>query len=78
VWQWRHHGCRLDGEREVDADLVREIVREELERIRAEIDDDEWFQRHGRPDDTTEIFEEVALGADFVDFLTLVAYQRLP
>jgi malate synthase len=78
VWQWRHHGCRLDGEREVATDLVREVTGEELERFREEVDDDDWFERHGRPDDTRAVFEEVALGADFVDFLTLVAYERLP
>jgi malate synthase len=78
VWQWRHHGCELDGEREIDSDLVQEVVAEELDRIREEVGDDDWFQRQGRPDDTSEIFEEVALGADFIDFLTLVAYERLP
>ena len=78
VWQWRHHGCSLDEDREIDADLVRDVVADELERIREEIGDDDWFRRQGRPDDTSAIFEEVALGADFIDFLTLVAYERLP
>src|SRR5829696_6759105 len=77
VWQWRHHGCRID-DREIDSDFVQQVASEELERIREEIGDDDWFQRQGRPDDSREIFEEVALGADFVDFLTLVAYERLP
>jgi len=52
-------------------------VTEELERIRSEIGDDEWFEREGRPGLSREIFEEVALAEEFVDFLTLPAYERL-
>jgi malate synthase len=52
-------------------------VTEELERIRSEIGDDEWFEREGRPGLSREIFEEVALADEFVDFLTLPAYERL-
>ena len=51
----------------------------ELERIRTEIGDDEWFETQGRPQESRELFEQVALsGADeFVEFLTLPAYERL-
>jgi len=31
----------------------------------------------GRPDDTREVFERVALGEDFPEFLTLVAYDKI-
>ena len=78
VWQWRHHECRLDEDGTIDAEFVQQVVGEELDRFREEVGDEDWFQRQGRPDDTRAIFEEVALGADFVDFLTLVAYGRLP
>ena len=78
VWQWLRHECTLENGREISRDLVRELETEELERIRGEIGDDEWFKREGRPDLSREIFEEVALAEEFVDFLTLPAYQRLP
>jgi malate synthase len=77
VWQWVRHGAELDDGRTVTPDLVRALATEELERIRREVDDDEWFFTQGRPDDSRELFEQVALGDDFVEFLTLPAYERL-
>ncbi len=79
IWQWVRHGATLDDGRTVTPELVRELATEELETIRAEIGDDEWFQREGRPDESRAVFEAVALsGADeFVEFLTLPAYEKL-
>jgi malate synthase len=77
VWQWVRHGATLADGRPVTADLVRELATEELERIRSEIADDEWFEREGRPRESRELFESVALGEEFVEFLTLPAYETL-
>jgi malate synthase len=77
VWQWVRHGAELDDGRTITAELVRELETSELEKIREEIGDDEWFEREGRPDLSREIFEEVALADEFVEFLTLPAYERL-
>jgi malate synthase len=78
VWQWIHHGEVLDDGRPVTPDLVRELAGEELERIRSEIGDDDWFYEQGRPDLSRALFERVALsGDDFVEFLTLPAYEEL-
>ncbi len=41
------------------------------ERVREELD------RSGSADDAREVFEEVALGEELVDFLTIPAYERL-
>jgi malate synthase len=77
VWQWVRHGVELDDGRTVTPELVRELETDELERIRREIDDDEWFHSEGRPELSRELFELVALGDEFVEFLTLPAYERL-
>ena len=77
VWQWIHHGCTLEDDREVTRELVQEIEAEELERIRGEIGDDEWFKHEGRPDQSRALFEEVALAQEFVDYLTAAGYGRL-
>ncbi len=77
VWQWVHHEAQLDDGRTITPDLVREFATSELERIRRELDDDEWFYSEGRPEISRELFEGVALSADFVEFLTLPAYERL-
>jgi malate synthase len=78
VWQWVHHGATLADGRRVTPELVRELALDELERIRGEIGDDEWFETQGRPDLSRSLFERVALsGERFVEFLTLPAYEEL-
>jgi malate synthase len=51
----------------IDADSVHVFEDAELERLRD----------GGRWDDAREVFEQVALGEDFVEFLTLPAYDHL-
>jgi malate synthase len=78
VWQWIRHGVQLEDGRTVTPDLVRDLATEELEKIRTEIGDDEWFEREGRPRESRALFEQVALSGDeFVEFLTLPAYEQL-
>jgi malate synthase len=78
VWQWIHHGEVLDDGRPITPELVRQLATEELEKIRGEIGDDEWFETQGRPDLSRSLFERVALSGDeFVEFLTLPAYEEL-
>jgi len=77
VWQWLHHQRRLEDGTTVTPELVERIEVEELERIRSEIGDDEWFINEGRPDRSRRLFERVALSDDFLPFLTLPAYAEL-
>ena len=77
VWQWIRHGATLDDGRKITPELVRELEDSELEKIRSEIGDDEWFEREGRPKLSKELFERVALGEEFIEFLTLPAYEEL-
>jgi malate synthase len=76
VWQWVHNDVVLDdtGEK-VTADLVRSVADEATGEVREEVGDDAFDK--GRWADAREVFEEVALADDFVDFLTLPAYARL-
>jgi malate synthase len=78
VWQWVRHGATLADGRAITPELVRDLALDELERIRGEIGDDEWFETQGRPDLSRSLFERVALsGERFVEFLTLPAYEEL-
>ena len=70
VWQWVRHG-------KFTVDQVKRAEDEELERIRGEIGDDEWFEREGRPRESRMLFEQVALAEGFPEFLTLPAYDYL-
>ena len=51
------------------------MLDEEMDKIHAEVGDEVWEK--GRPDETRAIFERVALGDDFPDFLTLPAYELI-
>jgi malate synthase len=76
IWQWTRHGALLADGRPVTPELVRRILDEEMERIRGSVGDAVWAE--GRPDDTRRVFEEVALGDEFPEFLTLRTYPLLP
>jgi malate synthase len=75
VWQWIRHGVRLEDGREVTAELVRATIDEELEKIREAVGDEVFAK--SRPEEARALFEQVALGDDFVEFLTLPAYEYL-
>ncbi len=77
VWQWRRHGVALPDGTPIEDEVVQRLAYEELERVREEIGDDEWFEAEGRPGPSRELFEQVALAEDFVEFLTVPAYERL-
>jgi malate synthase len=77
VWQWVRHGVSLDTGDTVTRELVRRYEEEELEKIREQVGD-EFFYSQGRPKESRELFDQVALSDEFVDFLTLPAYERLP
>ncbi len=75
IWQWVHHSAKLSDGRTVTRELVREILDEETATIRETVGEDTW--RAGRPAETREIFERVALSPELIEFLTLPAYEYL-
>jgi malate synthase len=75
VWQWARHGvCLKEGPR-VTPELVRQVEREELEQLREAAGGAAFSSaRFGQ---AARLFDQVALSPDFVEFLTLPAYQQL-
>jgi malate synthase len=65
LWQWVRNGSTLDSGQAITADLVRKVMDEEM----ADLGPD--FQQ------AREIFEQVALAEEYVDFLTLPAYEAV-
>jgi malate synthase len=61
VWQWVRHGARLSDGRVVTEQLVRQIMAELFPTKSLAI----------------ELFERLMTGAEFAEFLTLVAYEHL-
>ena len=75
LWQWRHHGARLEDGRRVDAALLQqtcaELVASLPERVGA-VD----VGRDAIPL-AARLLNELTTGAEFAEFLTTVAYDYL-
>jgi malate synthase len=75
VWQWiRSPKGVLDDGRKVTADLVRELIPQELENIKAYLGD---MYGMGSYSEAATLFESITTSDEFVDFLTLPAYERV-
>ncbi|HEX4213039.1 MAG TPA: malate synthase A [Candidatus Dormibacteraeota bacterium] len=74
VWQWAHHGSRLDDGRVVTAEMVRQTEDEELDRIREAMGDGYPAARF---ETARRLFDQVALAEPLAEFLTPSAYELL-
>jgi malate synthase len=89
LYQWVAAGAKLADGRVVTADLVRQILAEEVARLSPSgsvpaagavpVADAsaEAGKAAGRWADALELFEQTALGEPFAEFLTLPAYDRI-
>lgn len=75
VWQWLHNDVQLAEGPTVTRDLVEQVVTEELAEIRDAYGDAYDEARFAA---ATALFTEVALADEYVEFLTLPAYERMP
>jgi malate synthase len=75
IWQWVRHHAELDDGRTVTPELVRQVLEEETEAIRASVGEEVW--QRGRPAETRDIFERVALPEELIEFFTIPAYACL-
>jgi malate synthase len=71
IWQWVRHGARMDTGTVITADLVKTLLKEELQALQAS------GQAGPRIADAAEVFTQIALAPQFEEFLTIPAYQRL-
>jgi malate synthase len=76
VWQWIQHptGVLEDG-RKVTADLCRQLIPQELDKIRGLVGADRFDG--GRYELASQLFERLATSSDLGEFLTLAAYDHL-
>ncbi len=75
LWQWIWRRATLADGRTFTPDLFQQMLREELAKIEAEIGADAY--RQSRYTDAAAILERVVLTPQFIDFVTLVAYEYL-
>jgi malate synthase len=75
VWQWRHHGVRLDDGRVVDDTLIQLTLAGELAKIRDELGAERFAQ--SRFLDASRLFESLILADQLPEWLTVPAYEQL-
>jgi malate synthase len=74
IWQWiRSRKGMLDDGRKVTKALVRLLIAEELNRVRILRGPEAWAL--GRYDEAARLFEELVTRDEYVEFLTVPAYE---
>jgi malate synthase len=75
VWQWiRSAKGVLEDGRKVTADLVRELIPQELEKVRGLVGEPAFSATYAK---AARIFEEMSTHAELTEFLTLPLYEEL-
>ena len=76
VWQWIHNpnGVLKEG-RKVTLALVRELIQEELEKVKGEIGDDRFTG--GKFAEASKMFDDLVANDALEEFLTLPAYAQM-
>ncbi|MDR7302529.1 malate synthase A [Haloactinomyces albus] len=72
IWQWLHNGVVLAEGQQVTKELIHEVLGDAEKQLRSE--DGFPVENLGR---AVELFERVAVADEFVDFLTLPAYDYI-
>jgi malate synthase len=75
VWQWLHHGARLNDGRQVSPKLVQDTVASELQHIRSVVGASRFDQ--GKFKTAAELFGQMMTSAQLPEFLTLDAYRYI-
>jgi malate synthase len=76
VWQWiRSPKGKLDDGRKVTTDLFRQILTEELQKIRTSVGEERFAK--GRYSEAAKLFSDLTTSDTYVDFLTLPGYELL-
>jgi len=76
IWQWIHHanGMLEDG-RKVTAELFRQVMREEIDKLRATFGEDAFAR--GNFDRAAGLIDQITTADRFETFLTLPAYRAI-
>jgi malate synthase len=76
IWQWIHHPKGyLDDGRKVTVDLFHDLAKDELEKIRSAVGEQQFAKRKFQT--AYEILDQIITNDQFVEFLTLPAYKYL-
>jgi malate synthase len=73
LWQWVHQNAKLADGRNVDLPLVESLITAELEKQKTAVD----AVRYAAYEKAADLMRELVKTPEFVEFLTLPAYQRI-
>jgi malate synthase len=73
LWQWVHQKAKLSDGRIVDAALVESLIAAELEKQKGAVD----AERFAAYEKAADLMRELVRAPQFIEFLTLPAYQRV-
>jgi malate synthase len=73
LWQWVHQKAKLSDGRVVDTALVESIIADELARQKVAVD----ATRYAAYEKAADLMRELVRAPQFIEFLTLPAYQRV-
>jgi malate synthase len=75
IWQWiRSPKGKLDDGRKVTVELFRQLLTEELPKVRTYLGEEAW--KAGKYEEAAKLFDEITTG-EYVEFLTLPAYAKI-
>jgi len=75
LWQWVRHECRMKDLRTVTLQRVRELLAEQLVKIRAEVGEANFTKGHYTR--AAALLDELTAATEFEQFLTVVAYREI-
>lgn len=75
VWQWVHHEAKLNDGRKVTPELVRQTISEELEKLRKMVGAERF--ESGKYELAAKLFDQMMTSEEFVEWMTLLAYDYL-
>jgi malate synthase len=73
LWQWVHQKAKLSDGRTVDTPLVESIIADELKKQKIAVD----AVRYSAYEKAADLMRELVSAPQFIEFLTLPAYQRV-
>jgi malate synthase len=75
IWQWIHNSAQLDDGRTITYALYRQFLPEELDKIKDYVGTENFD--NGKFSEATSLFDRLVKDKEFIDFLTLPAYDLI-
>lgn len=75
LWQWLHNDIQLEDGRKFTEEMYHDLKKDELQKIKAYVGEE--YYTKGRFAEAVEIMDELVISKDFLEFLTLKAYNYI-